>query len=373
VAKRRHRSRDIPGGGHQSGGNGSPENLVYAGGKLFFSANDDTRGREPWVLVRDLTPLADAGPDQTVDEGTDVILDGSASSDPNGDPLGYQWEQIGGPTVTLSEPATAEPTFTAPLTGAAGETLAFALTVSDGFAVSTDEVLVVVSNVNQLPLADAGSDQTVDEATVATLDGSGSSDPDGGSLSHSWTQLSGPPVTLSDPGSARPRFTAPAVGAGGRETLVFQLVVSDGMAASEPDTVSITVLGTNQPPACGLARPRPSLLWPLNHKLVPVFITGVADPDDCHVRLTVTAVTQDEPVNGPGDGDTSPDAVIAGPLVLLRAERAGTGAGRVYRVTFIAEDASGATCTGSVIVCVPRDRRTDVCIDEGQRYDSLAR
>jgi ELWxxDGT repeat protein len=448
------------------GGASTPENLVHAAGKLFFSANDGTRGREPWVLALDLKPLADAGPDQTVDEGTDVTLDGSASSDPNGDPLSYQWEQIGGPTValsdptaarpgfaapsvprggatltfqltvfdgthtseadtvditvknlnqapvadagddqtvqegspvtlhggesfdpdsdpltyqwaqtagpdvSLSDPAAAEPTFTAPLVGAAGETLAFALTVSDGFAVSTDEVVVVVSNVNQAPHADAGSDQTVDEATVVTLDGSASSDPDGGSLSYSWTQRSGPPVTLSDPGSARPRFTAPEVCAG-RVTLVFQLIVSDGTAASPPDTVSITVLAADQPPVCGLARPRPRLLWPPNHKLVPVFITGVADPDDRRVRLTVTAVTQDEPANGLGDGDTSPDAVLAGASVLLRAERAGGGTGRVYRVTFIAEDAGGATCTGSVLVCVPHDRRTDVCLDEGQQFDSL--
>ena len=311
------------------------------------------------ITVKNLNqaPVADAGDDQTVQEGSPVTLHGGESFDPDSDPFTYQWAQTAGPEVSLSDPVAAEPTFTAPLVGAAGETLAFALTVSDGFAVATDEVVVVVSNVNQAPHADAGSDQTVDESTAVTLDGSASSDPDGGSLSYSWTQRSGPPVTLSDPGSARPRFMAPAVCAG-RVTLVFQLIVSDGMAASPPDTVSITVLAANQPPVCGLARPRPRLLWPPNHKLVPVFITGVADPDDRRVRLTVTAVTQDEPVNGLGDGDTSPDAVLAGASVLLRAEGAGGGTGRVYRVTFIAEDAGGATCTGSVLVCVPHDRRT---------------
>ena len=86
------------------GGASRPESLVYAGGTLFFSAIDGVRGREPWVLVRDLEPVAEAGPDQTVDEGAEVFLDGAASSDPNGDPLSYEWEQIGGPTVTLSDP-----------------------------------------------------------------------------------------------------------------------------------------------------------------------------------------------------------------------------------------------------------------------------
>lgn len=70
-----------------------------------------------------------------------------------------------------------------------------------------------------------------------------------------------------------------------------------------------------------------------NHKLVPVGIVGVTDPDNDQVTLTVTGVTQNKPVNGLGDGDTSPDAVIQGSNVLLRAERAGNGNGRVYRVT----------------------------------------
>ena len=112
--------------------------------------------------------------------------------------------------------------------------------------------------------------------------------------------------------------------------------------------------------------------WPPNHKLVPVSITGVADPDNPAASVTVTAVTQDEPVRGPGCGDTSPDAVLAGASVLLRAERAGHGTGRVYRVSFTAADGSGATCTGSVTVCVPHDRR-HACVDEGQLYNSLVR
>ncbi|HEY3216695.1 MAG TPA: hypothetical protein VGK93_09415 [Candidatus Eisenbacteria bacterium] len=75
-------------------------------------------------------------------------------------------------------------------------------------------------------------------------------------------------------------------------------------------------------------------------------------------------------MNGLGDGDTSPDAVLQGASVLLRAERSGNGTGRVYTVAVTAAAASGATCTGRVAVGVPHDRR-DVCLDEGQGYDSL--
>ena len=87
---------------------------------------------------------------------------------------------------------------------------------------------------------------------------------------------------------------------------------------------------------------------------------------------TVTGVTQDEPLNGLGDGDTAPDAVIQGSAVLLRAERAGGGNGRVYRIHFSADDGAGGTCTGSVTVCVPHDQgRGAECVDDGQIYNSL--
>lgn len=151
---------------------------------------------------------------------------------------------------------------------------------------------------------------------------------------------------------------------------MFQLIVNDGLVNSASDTVSITVLDINDPPACALAQPSLDLLWPPNHKLVSVGIIGVADPNDDTITITATGVTQDEPENGLGDGDTNPDAVIQGSEVLLRAERAGTGNGRVYRVSFTADDGFGGRCTGSVKVCVPHDRHSDVCVDDGQHYNS---
>ena len=90
------------------------------------------------------------------------------------------------------------------------------------------------------------------------------------------------------------------------------------------------------------------------------------------MTLQITGVTQDEPVNGGGDGDTSPDAVIqaADPAdsVLIRAERSGQGNGRVYEVSFIADDGF-ESCTGSVSIGVPHNRK-GTPVDDGQAFDS---
>jgi hypothetical protein len=322
-------------------------------------------------------PTADAGDDQTVQEGRPVVLNGSASFDPNGDSLTFSWVQIAGSSVSLSNSAAVQPFFTAPIFGTAGGTLTFELTVSDGIYSVIDTVNVYVENINQVPIANAGPDQTKNEGSPVTLDGTASSDPGRDSLTFTWTQLAGTTVTLSDPNSPTPIITAPPVAPGG-DTLVFQLIVNDGLADSEPDDVSITVLDIDDPPACDLAQPSTDRLWPPNHKLVQVGIIGVTDPDNNQVTLTVTGVTQDEPINGSGDGDTSPDAVMQyGDLadsVLIRAERSGNGNGRVYRVTFEADNGF-ESCTGTVTITVPLARfvpnsKKGTAVDDGQTVDS---
>lgn len=314
-------------------------------------------------------PVADAGNDQTVNEGTLVTLDGSASYDPDNDPLTYSWLQTGGPAVTLSDPSASQPTFTAPQVGQAGATLTFQLTVSDGLDDASATSTVMVENVNHAPSANAGPDQTKDEGSLVRLDGTASSDPDGDPLTYTWTQTGGTAVVLSDPHSPTPTFMAPQEPSHSQETLTFQLVVEDG-GASSTDTVAITVVDVDAPPACGLAQASPASLWPPTHKMVLVAIVGVTDPDNDQVSLSVTQVRQDEPVNGLGDGDTSPDAIVQGAQVLLRAERSGQGNGRVYQVSFTADDGFGGRCTETVTVCVPHDRQPAICIDDGPRFDA---
>jgi hypothetical protein len=351
---------------------------VPAGGAAItfqLTVSDGTLTSDPDVVnitVKNVNhpPVADAGADQTVQEGSPVTLGDQASYDPDGEALTYSWAQAAGPPVALSNSATTQPSFTAPFVGSAGTMLTFQLTVHDGIDSATDTVNVFVENDNHPPTAHAGVDQTKDEGSVVTLNGLASNDPDEDPLIYNWTQLSGPVTTLSDPFSSAPSFTAPLVNTGG-DTLIFQLTVSDDLGGGMSDEVAITILDINDPPACELAQANPALLWPPNHQLMPVDITGVSDPNNDQVIMTVTRVTQDEPINGLGDGDTSPDAVIQENSVLVRAERAGGGTGRVYKVTFSATDAAGGRCVGSVSICVPHDRRMATCVDDGQLYDSL--
>lgn len=325
-------------------------------------------------------PVADAGDNFNLREGATGYLNSSHSYDPDGDPLsGHTWTQTAGPGLSLQPNGnTASPSFTAPL---GNQTLLFQLQVSDGqltsdlssgtSAAAADTVQVTVGS-NTAPVAHAGADQTVNESTQVPLDGTQSSDSDGDGLTYQWVQTGGSPIVpLSNPTSASPSFTAPLVGGSGA-TLTFSLLVTDNYAAnpkaSVADTVDVHVLNLNDPPRCDLAVPSLTSLWPPNHKMVEVTIGGVTDPNTDPVTITMTSVTQDEPVNGLGDGDTSSDAVLQTGSVLLRAERAGTGNGRVYVGHFTANDGEGS-CNGTVTVGVPHDRK-DTAIDSGQGYSS---
>jgi hypothetical protein len=116
-------------------------------------------------------PVADAGPDQDVNEGDPVVLDASATTDVNGDALTYSWKQIGGTDkVTLDDPTSPTPTFIAPLV-ASFEDLQFQLTVSDGInPVATDTVTVTVSTAPPATLTGTVKSNSGNPVVDATVD-----------------------------------------------------------------------------------------------------------------------------------------------------------------------------------------------------------
>jgi cysteine-rich repeat protein len=140
------------------------------------------------------------------------------------------------------------------------------------------------------------------------------------------------------------------------------------------DCCSATCMNENHPPDCSGAEASVSDLWPPNHKLVPVTVVGVTDPDGDPLVITVTGIAQDEPLDATGDGATCPDASGVGiDTASLRSERSGQGDGRVYHVAFQAADRCNAVCTGSVTVCVRHDQRPNgTCGDGGPLFDSTA-
>ena len=227
-------------------------------------------------------PTANAGTDQTVGEQVLVTLDGSGSTDPDlsvDDALTFAWTQDSGDPVTLTGPDTANPTFTSPNAPAGGSSATFTLTVTDrGSLQSSDSVIINFTDGNTSPVADAGVDQTVDEATLVTLTGAGSTDEVVETLEYAWDQTSGTPVPLTGADTINPTFTAPDVGFDTNNTLVFILTVTDEEGLTGTDTVTLVVTNVNQPP--------------------------VADAGGDQV------VSENSPVTLDGSGSTDPDLAV---------------------------------------------------------------
>lgn len=171
--------------------------------------------------------------------------------------------------------------------------------------------------------------------------------------------MAGVTVTFTITGQAAGTQTV-LTNAAGQASITFTSlsVGTSTVAASAPTGAPVIAVITwttppNSAPSCNAASVSPGALWPPNHKLVPVTLT-VPDVDGDEVTVTVTSVLSTQPVNEKGAGNTCPDATIK-PLQ-LRAERTGTiKPARLYRIAFKATDGE-ASCTGSVVVCVPHNR-----------------
>lgn len=233
-------------------------------------------------------------------------------------------------------------------------TLSFSADVDNAVEESdeTNNSFEVTLDISTPPTADAGPDLTLDCAgktgTKVTLDGSGSSDPDGDSLSFEWRDADGSLIGTT----ATIEVSLPL------GTHEFTLTVDDGEGGTDTDSVVITIQDET-PPGIDQLTASPSSLWPPNHAMVPVRISAFAsDVCDGAFHCRITSVRSNEPTNGSGDGDTAPDWRILGDLRLeLRAERSGKGSGRVYTIEVTCEDGSGNASSKNVTVKVPHSAR----------------
>ena len=135
-------------------------------------------------------------------------------------------------------------------------------------------------------------------------------------------------------------------------------------------------LAPNTAPNCSQAGPSVLQLWPPNHKFQSVNVLGVTDPDGDTVSIEITGISQDEPTNTVGDGNSAPDGKGVGTdTAEVKAERSGSkkvpGNGRVYHIEYTASDGAGGSCSGEVRVGVPHDQgKQSVPVDDGALFDS---
>jgi len=84
----------------------------------------------------------------------------------------------------------------------------------------------------------------------------------------------------------------------------------------------------------------------------------VSDICDASPEVTLVSITMNEGDEAKGDGHTAGDIQIGGDgAIYLRAERSGSGSGRIYTITYQAVDDSGNAAVRSATVTVPHDRR----------------
>jgi len=195
--------------------------------------------------------------------------------------------------------------------------------------------------INHRPIAVAGPNQTVEcnafGTGTVTVNGSSSHDPDGDSLTYAWTGVlqsaTGPVATIRAPMGVSK----------------ITLVVDDGYSGVGSDAMQVTVRDTT-PPVIHSAAANPNSSWPPNHKMFPVRLSvDASDTCDPSPRCRVVSVTSNE--------GTAADWEIVGPLeVMLRSERSGKGAGRVYTILIQCTDASGNASTRGVTVTIAHDQ-----------------
>jgi len=291
-----------------------------------------------------ILPIANAGPDQTITSpASSVILNGSASSDPDGTIKSYSWVTVSGPgAITINNSNTVTPSAVGLQIGQ----YVFELTVTDNSgATAKDQVIVNVLPPavlpNQAPVANAGSNLTITAPENSiSLNGTNSFDPDGTITGYSWTQVSGPSAAVISLGNT----STPAVSQLIVGQYVFQLKVTDNNGASGNDQVTVTVnpavSKVDLPPVAN-AGPSDSISLPNNTFMLNA--SQSTDPDG-----TITNY-QWQQIGGP---NTASSSSMNSPQVTVSGLQSGQ---YEFQVTVTDNEGATATATMKLMVEAPRD------------------
>lgn len=195
------------------------------------------------VQFTEAVPLnVDIGSDRAVDAGSEVFVAGSINLDTSYISH-WQWTQIAGEPIELTSQDLSGATFLAPEGGEVG--LRLTVTTKTGFSISDEILISVKRQTNQVPVADAGFDQSVDAGEEVYIGGANSYDVDGQIISYYWTQVSGVPVTIENQDQLTAKFVAQNDTQG---TLVFELTVTDDANNQASDKTSVIVGNVSEAP-----------------------------------------------------------------------------------------------------------------------------
>jgi M6 family metalloprotease-like protein len=350
---------------------------------------------------------------------TSVTLDGRGSGDPEGFPLTYSWSTTC-PGGTFDNAAFAQPTLTVN-TASCVVSCTVSLTVTDNGGLQNSDTASVTISDTTPPTVTCPSNLTIECSASSGPSNTGTatatdncipnpsvsfsdnvtpgSCPEERKISRLWTSIDNclnsascsqtinvvdtvPPTLVGVPGNLTvecdavptpatvtatdncdsavvPSFNQTRVdgSCAGNYTLTRRWTGVDDCGNSSSAAQTITVQDTTPPTITSIAA-YPNKLWPVNHKMVPVRV-AISASDNCSGAVcSITSVASNEPENGLGDGDMAPDWEITGGLkVNLRAERSGTGNGRIYTLTTTCTDGCGNSSTGIVHVTVPHDQK----------------
>lgn len=340
----------------------------------------DSQGTVPSATNR--APTANAGADQTLPADGTVSLNGAGSVDPDGDALVFDWSfdhVPEGSTITEREaPFSDNHSSTAVATTFMPDrvgtyVIALKVTDSNGATSPTDYVIITAEAAENIPVANAGPDQSSAVGTSVTLNGASSYDPVGRPLTYAWTVVSSPSNStvrsVSDATAASPTLSLDAKG-----TYIVSLVVNNGLASSNADEVTITATADDAPPVANAGPDQPLAQ---DCTTLTLDCSGSSDPDGD--PLTYSWTLQAKPA-----GSTTSDATfssrtavsptfypdVAGNYVFSCAVNDGTNWSVPDTMTVTAAE---RTTNSRPVVNAGVDQSVDqgsaTCVEDGYVYD----